>query len=153
MANPRKNTKVLAVVSAINDLISANKSSFAAGTVLTEAQFLSLASQVSDLNAPAFTSTPNNVAQYNLQKVGTYTKFNKLLAHRGLVIKARNYYSSFEIVAKADVNAEVERIANRAVVCSRASAILQTGAATFNSKFSKLKSPELVRVSAYFNRG
>lgn len=37
MANPRKNTKVLAVVSAINDLISANKSSFAAGTVLTEA--------------------------------------------------------------------------------------------------------------------
>lgn len=153
MANPRKNTKVLAVVSAINDLISANKASFAAGTVLTEAQFLSLASQVSDLNAPAFTSTPSNVAQYNLQKVGTYTKFNKLLAHRGLVIKARNYYSSFEIVAKTDVNAEVERIANRAVVCSRASAILQTGAATFNSKFSKLKSSELVRVSAYFNRG
>lgn len=148
--NPRKNTKVLAVVAAINDLITANKSQFAAGSVLSEADFLALASQVADLNAPAFTSTPANASQYNLQKVGTYTKFNKLLAHRGLVIKASNYYTSFRIVAKADVQAEVERIANRAVTCSRASGILSTGAANFNSKFTKLKSAELVRVSSYF---
>lgn len=148
--NPRTNTKVLAVVAAINDLVTTNKSTFTAGSVLTESQFLSLAAQVADLNAPAFTTSPANIAQYNLQKVGTYTKFNKLLAHRGLVIKASNYYTSFKIVAKADVQAEVERISNRAVVCSRASAILQTGASTFNSKFTKLKSSELVRVSAMF---
>ena len=151
--NPRKNTKVLAVVSAINDLISADKSSFAAGSTLTASEFLALAAQVSDLNAPVYTATPSNPAQYNLQVVGTYTKFNKLLAHRGLVIKASNYYTFFRIVAKADVQAEVERIATRAVVCIRASAILATGASTFNSKFSKLKSSELVRVSSYFARG
>ena len=148
--NPRKNTKVLAVVAAVNDLITANKSQFTAGSTLSEADFLALASQVADLNAPAFTSTPVNPSQYNLQKVGTYTKFNKLLAHRGLVIKASNYYTSFRIVAKADVQAEVERISNRAVTCSRASAILSTGAANFHSKFTKLKSAELVRVSASF---
>lgn len=147
--NPRKNTKVLATVAAINDLISANKSSFAAGTTLTASEFLSLAAQV-DLNSPSYDASPSNPAEYNLKVVGTYTKFNKLLAHRGLVIKAKNYYSSFRVVAKEEVNAEVERIANRAVVCSRASAILQTGATNFNSKFSKLKSAELVRVSAHF---
>ena len=148
--NPRKNTKVLAVVAAINDLITSNKAHFTAGSTLSEADFLSLASQVADLNAPAYTSTPANPSQYNLQKVGTYTKLNKLLAHRGLVIKASNYYTSFKVVAKADVQAEVERISNRAVVCSRASAILATGASNFNSKFTKLKSSELVRISAYF---
>ena len=150
-SNPRKNTKVLAAVSAINDLISANRAKFAAGTTLTASDFLALAKQVPDLNAPAYNANPTNIAQYNLQVVGTYTKINKLLMHRGLVIKAKNYYSSFEVVAKTDINAEVERLANRAVVCSRASGILASGATNFNSRFSKLKSPELVRVSAYFN--
>ena len=148
--NPRKNTKVLAAVAAINDLITANKSKFTAGSTLSEADFLALAAQVTNLKAPAYTNAPANPSEYNLQKVGTYTKLNKLLAHRGLVIKASNYYTSFKVVAKADVQAEVERISNRSVVCSRASAILSTGAECYHSKFTKLKSSELVRISAYF---
>lgn len=148
--NPRKNTKVLAVVAAINDLITANKSKFTAGSTLSEADFLALAAQVTNLKAPAYTNAPANPSEYNLQKVGTYTKLNKLLAHRGLVIKASNYYTSFKVVVKADVQAEVERISNRSVVCSRASAILSTGAECYHSKFTKLKSSELVRISAYF---
>ena len=148
--NPRKNTKVLAAVAAINDLITANKSKFTAGSTLSEADFLALAAQVTNLKAPAYTNAPANPSEYNLQKVGTYTKLNKLFAHRGLVIKASNYYTSFKVVAKADVQAEVERISNRSVVCSRASAILSTGAECYHSKFTKLKSSELVRISAYF---
>lgn len=149
----RKNTKVLAVVAAINTLISSNKSTFKAGSTISEADFLALAAQVPGLSVPAYTTAPANIAKYNLQKVATYTKFNKLLAHRGLVIKASNYYTSFTIVDSAKVSTEVSRLADRSVACATASTTLATGYSRFSAKFSKLKSPELARVAASFHKG
>lgn len=149
----RTNTKALAIVTAMNNLISSNKSSFKAGSTMSCKDFLSLAAQISGLNAPTFTAKPANPAKYHLQIVAAYTKFNKLLAARGLVIKAKNYYSSFEVVDSSRVTAEVERISARAASCAVASTNLQAGFSQFGAKFSKLKAPELVRVSSYITRG
>lgn len=149
----RTNTKALAIVVAMNNLIASNKASFKAGTTMSCKDFLSLASQVTGLNAPAYQAKPANITKYNLQIVAAYTKFNKLLAARGLVIKAKNYYSSFEVVDSSRVTAEVERISARATTCATASINLQTGFSKFGAKFSKLKAPELARVSSYITRG
>ena len=149
----RTNTKALAIVTAMNNLISANKASFKAGSTMSAKDFLSLAAQISGLNAPAYSANPSNVSKYNLQIVGAYTKFNKLLAARGLVIKAKDYYSSFTIVDSSRVTAEVERISARAASCAVASTNLQTGYSLYAAKFSKLKPTELVRVSSYITRG
>jgi len=154
--NPRVAKKAIATVTAINNLITANKSHFKAGTTMSEQQFLALASNIPDLNTPSFTSSFSSAAdahRYALKKVSCYTKFNKLLAHRGLVIKSKDYYSSFEIVEKARVSSEIERISARAATCAQASGILRVGQTNFNSKFTKLKASEILRVSTYFNNG
>lgn len=155
-ANPRVAAKTIALVTNINNFITSNKAAFTAGNVMNEAQFLSLASQISGLNCPQLTTifnTSSEVTKYNLRKLDVYTKLNKVLMHRGIVIKARDYYSSFEIVDKSRVQHEVERMSSRAVITARASNILRIGANTFNSKFTKLKSSEILRVSAHITRG
>ena len=154
--NPRVAVKAITLVTNINNFISRNKASFKAGNVMSEQDFLSLVAAIPGFNAPAYNSTFTSAAEvtkYNLAKVTAYTKLNKVLMHRGLIIKARDYYSSFEVVDKSRVSHEVERIAARAVYASTASNILRVGQSSFNSKFTKLKSAEIVRVSAHISRG
>lgn len=149
----RKPIKAIAVVAAINALISSNKAAFKAGTSMSEQDFLALAAQVKDLKAPAYQSSfssNQDLQRYNLRKLSTYTKFNKILNHRGIIIKAQNYYTSFEVVDTTRVSAEVERISDAAVQRANCAQILRVGADTYKSKFSKLKSGEILRVASHF---
>ena len=154
--NPRVTAKAITLVTNINNFVAKNKANFKAGNVMSEKDFLALVASIPGFDAPAYNSkftTAADVTKYNLTKVAAYTKLNKVLMHRGLIIKARDYYSSFEVVDKSRVSHEVERIAARAVYASTASNILRVGQSSFNSKFTKLKSAEILRVSAHINRG
>lgn len=154
--NPRIAARAIALVTAINNHISSNKAAFKPGSVMSEADFLSLASQIPNFNVPTYTTNFASNAEatkYNLQKLSVYTKLNKVLATRGLVIKAKNYYSQFEIVSKDQISSEVTRMEAKAVTSTMAAVNLQTGFNQYHAKFSKLKPGEIVRVAGYFNRG
>ena len=129
----------------INNLIVANKKHFVPESSMSEKDFLKMASTVFGLKAPKYNNkftTAMQAHKYALQKVAVYTKMNKLLAKRGLVIRSKNYYTEFHIVGKEEaLDFATAKVTRSVALASRANTI-QAGVQAFNSSYTKLTRPE-----------
>lgn len=122
--------------------ISANAYKFVPGKTITEAWLISKFN-VEPLPA---TFTARDVSAYNARKVMAYTRINKILACRGLYIKAHDYYTSFKVIEKP-----MDKVANyrkKAKSNAMAAVTLAAGVSNYQSKWSRLSGAETQRLSA-----
>jgi hypothetical protein len=90
-------------------------------------------------------------AKFNASVVKAYTSLNKLLAHRGLYIKAENYYSNFKIISEPTKKVADYRL--KAETNKKAADNLSNGIYSYGSSWSKsLNKAEQQRVQSHVYR-
>ena len=139
-----KVTRVQARANTINTFITDNRNVFAQGNTF-KADWLA---ETFSLSLPA-NPTPKHFVEYNLRLVGLYTKVNKLLAKRGLYIKAKDYYSEFEVLDSPKTMEKISNYQHKSQGNSKAATNLTKGFKKHKGKWRKLGKREVEELSKY----
>ncbi|PNX51001.1 MAG: hypothetical protein BV456_04855 [Thermoplasmata archaeon M8B2D] len=131
----------------LNKHISNSKSFYYPGATLTWKEFRSKLRFYFDLAGKDPSNTKDMVAF-----VAAYTKLNKLLARRGLYIKAENYYTTFRVLELDNIVAKIKDYDNKAIYSTKARANLAIGFRLHNAKWTPLNDTEIERVSSHIYR-
>lgn len=140
----RVNPRVVAKLSAINDIITAHRSVFTAGSSFT-AEWLD--TNLASLFPRLASSTSLNDLMF--ARITAYTKLNKVLAERGLYIKSTNYYSEFKVLDKVAATKRITGYAKVGTAAFKASTRLAIGVDHYSCKWRKLTVKQLINVAAY----
>lgn len=133
----------------IDLVIQTNKAKFKPGVSIKEKDFLKITSTIFGITTPKFKSTFKSAKEahiYALQKVAAYTKLNKVLAHRGLVIRASDYYTNFHIIGHEQALDFASAKVSRSVSLVTRANTLQSSVLAFDSIYRKLSKPEIVKL-------
>lgn len=150
MSKRKNSTARVSVTNAdfLNSVITSNKVQFKLGSTITSDALCTMVGLPAKPKSTKFM----DVQQHNLRKLGVYATMNKLLALRGLAIKSKGYYASFNIVEKDDVKARVKQYKAIAKGKRHYSSTLKEGFATHNGKWTKLDATELKKAATEFSR-
>ena len=130
-------------IARLNAHITRSISTYVAGTTLSYKQFRNrVKSQFPEL-ASAEPTTPQGALKY----LYAYATLNKVLAHRGLCIKASNYYTKFTILNTKDTSTKITSLYTKSSTAKENGGILAIGAKTYKSKWSPLTQDEITRIS------
>lgn len=79
----------------------------------------------------------NNINRNNMLLLSAYTKLNKLLKTRGLVIKSKGYYTEFSVRGGAAATSQVNSLKRTGVNKIASATTLATGIAEYSSSWPK----------------
>ena len=122
----------------VEKAINANKHLFKAGTTISEKDMCTVAGTK---YRQRFSSVEARY-QHQMRKLYIYTRFNKVLALRGLYIKAHNYYSTFEVLTANDTPDRVTAYTRESKAKHKKSITLAKGITHFHSKWKPLSIAE-----------
>lgn len=137
-----KRIKTHKQIDIICKFITANKNVFAQGNTFT-AEWLNenMAWLVPNLKKK------HPPLKHALHQVKAYTTLNKVLATRGLYIKASNYYSTFTILPKETTIKKANQYSFEANTKLIASNNLHAGINRYNSKWRKPSKNQVTRIT------
>lgn len=118
--------------SRINKLITANKKDHFKVDAVTRPDELA---EWFDI-PPATSGSYKDLTKHNLALVNAQEKLNKLLRHKGLVMRSRNYYSEFYIIGQEQATAKANLYARGSATKAYDSRVTRIGASI--SKWTKM---------------
>lgn len=128
----------------LNELISQNRTSFKSGSTIQEAE-LCLWFNINKPKKVNFKS----VQQFAFKKLSAYTSLNKVLAYRGIVLKSRNYGTTYEVLTQPRVENKINNLHAEAQAKTARAHIIEAGKTAYRGRWSKLKKKEIKLIRNY----
>lgn len=128
----------------LNELINTNKAQFRPGVTIQEAE-LCLWFNIDKPKKVTF----RTVQQFAFRKLSAYTALNKVLAHRGIVIKSVNYGTTYEVLTQPRVENKINNLHAEAQAKTARAHIIEAGKTAYRGRWSKLKKKEIRTMANY----
>ena len=97
----------------LDKILSANRRQLRAGKTISRAQLITMLGITDISKNPKKTGTYVDLHKENLRLVAAQREVNELLCLNGLYLKAKDYYSYFEVCSKDDTKQTIVRYASQ----------------------------------------